>query len=524
MTELRKKRILSGWYDLRSPEEERRLLLLCLAAAFCWGLAAHAYGFFRASFSHDMLNALVVTDVETYWKMQLGRPGIVLYRRIFRGTIAAPWLLGLISLFWLGLSVYLTTKLFRIPGRLFPILTAGILTVNLSVTAMTASYLYEMDADLFAMLLGIGGVFLWDRCGRSGAALGTFLIACCMSIYQSMLSVPITLVMLLSMTALLRGEKFADVFRKGLRGLLMLLLGAAACWLAVRLMCTLKQINLTPDSYNSVDGQGERRLLSGFLKAYQTWANSFWNPRAAHIEAPVLILNILLPPAASLRLLAGGGKNLAGKAERLLFLALLLLLPLGMNTAQILFSQDVHELMQMAFWLFYLLCLLPFFVVPPKTAWQRTVAALLAVLLLCPGIQTANIIYTKKDLEQEACSSLMTRVLGRLEEQPDYHPGRTPLVFVGISEQLQRHLYGFGGYYDLNGCESSNPLVKSDVSYYYNTYGAWLRYILNNPAVMAGPADWTRLQTDPRVKAMPPYPADGCMLLVDGIYVIKMGD
>nr|MCR5088952.1 glucosyltransferase domain-containing protein [Oscillospiraceae bacterium] len=177
MSELSKKRMISGWYDLRSPEEERQLLLLCLAAVFCWGLAAHAYGFFRASFSHDMLNALVVTDVETYWKMQLGRPGIVLYRRLFRGMIAAPWLLGLISLIWLGLSVFLISKLFRIPGRLFPILTAGILTVNLSVTAMTATYLYEMDADLFAMLLGIGAVFLWDRYGRPGAAIGILLVA-----------------------------------------------------------------------------------------------------------------------------------------------------------------------------------------------------------------------------------------------------------------------------------------------------------------------------------------------------------
>nr|MCR5090651.1 hypothetical protein [Oscillospiraceae bacterium] len=320
------------------------------------------------------------------------------------------------------------------------------------------------------------------------------------------------------------GERFADVFRKGLRGLLMLLLGAAVCWFAVRLMCSVKQINLSPDSYNSAEMGGEQSVLSGFLKAFRTLAESFWNPQAAHIETPVLVLNILLPLAACLRLLSGGGRKLAGAAEKLLFLVLLLLLPLGMNTAQIVFSQDVHELMQMAFWLFYLLCLLPFFVVPPERTWQRTVASLLLVLLLASGIQTANIIYTKKHLEEEACSSLMTRVLGRLEEQPDYQPGRTPLVFVGISEQLQRHLCGFDAYYDLNGCENSNPLVKSDATYYYNTYAAWFRYMLNNPAVMAGTSDWTRLQTDPRVQAMPSYPADGCMALLDGVYVVKMGD
>ena len=127
-----KNKIQTGWQDGRSREEERRLLLLCFAAVFGFGLAAHAYGFLNGSFSHDMLNALVVDNVETYWKMQLGRPGIVLYRRIFRSLIAAPWQLGLLSLLWLSLSCFLIAKLFRIHGKLFPVLLAGILTVSIT--------------------------------------------------------------------------------------------------------------------------------------------------------------------------------------------------------------------------------------------------------------------------------------------------------------------------------------------------------------------------------------------------------
>ena len=100
-----------GW----SRESQQRLLLSFLAV-FLFGLAAHAYGFLRAGFSHDMLNALVTEPVETYWKMQLGRPGIVLYRRVLRGLIAAPWQLGLLSLVWLSLSCFLITGLFRIPS------------------------------------------------------------------------------------------------------------------------------------------------------------------------------------------------------------------------------------------------------------------------------------------------------------------------------------------------------------------------------------------------------------------------
>ena len=229
-----KNRITEGRRDNRSGAEERKLLMLCFAAVFGFGLAAHAYGFLHAGFSHDMLNALVADYLETYWKMQLGRPGIVLYRRIVRGVIAAPWQLGLLSLLWLSLSCFLTAKLFRVKSGVFPILLAGILTVNITTVAMTATYLYEMDADLFSVLLGVLAVCLWDRRGWKGALLGSMAVACCMGTYQSMVSVPITLVMLLSCAALLRGERASEVFRRGLRALLMLGLGALLPRLADR--------------------------------------------------------------------------------------------------------------------------------------------------------------------------------------------------------------------------------------------------------------------------------------------------
>lgn len=521
-----KNRISEPWRDSRSGAEERRLLLLCFAAVFGFGLAAHAYGFLHASFSHDMLNALVADPLETYWKMQLGRPGIVLYRRIFRGVIAAPWQLGLLSLLWLSLSCFLTVKLFRVKGWGFPVLLAGILTVNITTIAMTATYLYEMDADLFAMLLGVCAVLLWDRYGWPGALLGALLTAGCMGTYQSMVSVPITLVMLLCIAALLRGEPFAEVFRKGLRAILMLGCGALLYWLGVRLMCTLKGINLDMDGYNSVEQEASRTIFGRIGQVYQTWSRAFWNPAHAHIEPPVLVLNILLAALGLWGLIRWLVKGKTGGKEKLLLCVLLLLLPVGMNTAQLSFSGDVHDLMKYSFWLFYVLCLLPCF----AGTWEkpsgtiRGIGAVLVLLLLCANIQTANIVYTKKQLEQEAAESLMTRVLMRLEQREDYVPGETPLVFAGVSDQLREKIPGFEAYYDITGCETASPIVKSTASYNYNIYAAYFRYLLNNPAIMADWELWNRMQEDPRVAELPIYPAEGCMRILDGVMVVRMGE
>ena len=521
-----KNTIQTGWQDGRSREEELRLLLLCFAAVFGFGLAAHAYGFLNGSFSHDMLNALVVDNVETYWKMQLGRPGIVLYRRIFRSVIAAPWQLGLLSLLWLSLSCFLMTKLFRIQGKLFPILLAGILTVSITTISMTATYLYEMDADLFAVFLGVCAVFLWDRFGWPGTLLGMLFVTCCMGTYQSMVSVPVTLIMLLSVAALLRGDGFSPVLLKGLRSILMLALGAGLYLLAVRLMCSWKGINLAMDNYNSVEQTISVTVWERILHTYRSWYSAFWTPANAHIEPVVLGLNVLLPLLALWKLLVWLVKGGAGGKEKLLLVILLLLLPIGMNTAQLSFSRDVHDLMKYSFWFFYLLCLLPVFLPRnPEMPLSPSVvlSSVLVLVLLCSNIQTANIVYTKKRLEADAALSLMTRVLYHLEEQEDYIPGETPLVFVGVSDQLRERIPGFEAYYDITGCEEASPIPKSLATYSYNAYAAYFRYILNSPAVMADWTVWSAVQNDSRTELQPCYPDPGCIQLTDGVMVVKLG-
>ena len=182
--------------------------------------------------------------------------------------------------------------------------------------------------------------------------------------------------------------------------------------------------------------------------------------------------------------------------------------------------------MRTAVWLFYPLCLLPVFLVPLKTTRKltRTAAIILVLVLLAANIQTANIVYTRKNLEERGTLSLMTRVLSRLDAEPDYHSGETTLVFVGVSRELQHRLPGFEAYYDIIGCEESSPIEKAHASYNYNAYAAYFRYILNNPAVMADADTWNRMQNDPRVIAMPCFPQDGCMQMLDGLFVVKMGD
>ena len=79
--------------------------------------------------------------------------------------------------------------------------------------------------NLFALLAAVAAVFLWARFGWLGTALGVLLTAGVMSLYQSFLSVIITLVIAYSLWQLLTGAKFKAVFLPGLRSLVMIGLG-----------------------------------------------------------------------------------------------------------------------------------------------------------------------------------------------------------------------------------------------------------------------------------------------------------
>ena len=206
----------------------------------------------------------------------------------------------------------------------------------------------------------------------------------------------------------------------------------------------------------------------------------------------------------------------------------MLLLPLGLNTARLFSGEDVHDLMKYAFWLVYLLPLLLIgestLQGPGEKSAAGIAASLLVLLLLWGNVQTANAVYVKKDLEQEATLSLMTRVLGRIEAEPDYVPGETPLVFVGADQTLYPQVYGFEAYYDITGAEYPGAIPYSECFYYYNAYTAYFRYVLNTRAQMADTATWRALQNDERVEAMPAYPARDCLQTLDGVLVVKLGE
>ena len=149
---------------------ERQRLLASFAAVFLFGLLAHGYAFTNFTVSHDSLNEMFLSGDIRYaagsvadWKISLGRFLYPAYRTVFSGGAGTPWLSGVLSLVWVSLAVYLVSRLFSVDNALLLAVIGALFVTNVSYSALAATYIYDLDGDMLAMLLAVCAAYLLLR-------------------------------------------------------------------------------------------------------------------------------------------------------------------------------------------------------------------------------------------------------------------------------------------------------------------------------------------------------------------------
>ena len=139
---------------------EGKRFLTCIIVTFVWGLVAHAYAFLNPTFSHDSM-WIYANAAEEDWKVQLGRIFVPVYRQLFRGGISAPWLIGCLSMLWIGIACYLVCRIFEIKSFRGIAFVAGIMTANHTVTTLMGTYIHDGDCDMLALLAAVLSAYMW---------------------------------------------------------------------------------------------------------------------------------------------------------------------------------------------------------------------------------------------------------------------------------------------------------------------------------------------------------------------------
>lgn len=505
-----------------------RLLKQSFLYTFILGLAAHAYCFLNLTISHDSLRAFYIAG--KWPKASMGRIFYALYIALTRGKIVVPWLIGVFALFWMSIAVYLILRMFQMEKRVFVLLVAGICVTNPTVYATAATYIHDLDANALALLLAVTAAYLWDKAmGKSEKkhrclllGIGALILSFALGIYQSFLSAAIALIMLVSVKNLLNGKKYAEVLVQGLYGIAMLAVTAGLYLMEVKLFTHFTGISiLDNDSYNGLGNMSQ--VLSGniFSKVYDTYEsfiNAFKNliltsdpEYLIFMVQGILALCIFAAAVLGLKKLDWGGK--------ILFVLLGIFMPFGMNISSFLSNGMYHVLMQYAVWFVYLLALLfVWWISKEKNIPDAAKKGLGIVVLVCisltivENVQTSNTIYVKKNLESQSTLSYMTRVADRMEEEEEYIPGETPVVFIG-EYAIGNSMTGFEKYEVITGAENKSPIT------FYDTYKDYFRYVLGRAISLEDAAGFAE---DERVLEMPVFPKEGSITMIDDTLVVKL--
>ena len=520
---------LSALWDKRifCVSSARKRLLLSFASVFFFGLLAHGAWFLNYSLfslSGDSLNEIHLFDSMHYVpmtvaesKISVGRFANTLYRILFGGVTTHPRLVGLLSLVWISLAVYFVSREFSINHAVPLCLLGGLSIVNVTCTALSATYIQDMDADLFAVLLAVLAFCFWRRGGKR-SLWAVPLAALSLGIYQAEISVTITLIMISCMVRLLEKESVKAVFRDGLKAVGLLLLSAALYYALFRASCAVFDVS-TYDEYNSLSNLTELGSISvpyALLRTYGYWLQSILD-RPHVLPLFVTVGGHVLMALAVCALLPGyfRRKELSAGGIVLLF-ALLALLPLGMNLSYFLNSASLggHDLMTYAFWYVYLLDYLVLRACAeemPGTKLPRlsaVVTVALTVLILCGEIGTAYAAYEKKNAEGEKTYALMTQLCERLDKVDGYVRGETPVALVG---NPNAGVTAPGRVSTITGLMHKSPVWSA---YYYPAY---FENILQTPISLCDASPFRD-----SAAVMPLFPATDSVRWIDGVLVVKI--
>ena len=505
--------------------QTKRAMLYTLAFL----LAMHGFRFVSLGFSHDALAFAAESDFA--WKVSLGRYVQPLYWKL-RGYIAAPYLVGLMTWLFLGISVCLVLRMTQVTGRLATLLIAGVMASSQAIISANTGFIHETDTFMLALLLAVGAAYLCLNTRLIWLAAAPVMLAASAGLYQSFVQAYIALVMIVALTDLLRGMRAGAVVLRCARCALALGVGMALYLAGYRLALAVTGIEAST-SHNGLTHMAEYGDATFLQMLVQTYVQPFaylrdFQSRNASVvklaQACVLLLALGATAAVAI-------KKRLRPLEAAAVLAILLLLPLGMNCIFLIYRGGYHDLM------LYSYCLVNVYAVavmeqalalvwpdgpgaarlPIRRGAAMALPLLLALILFDKAV-FANQLYLKKELEIDSTLSVMTRVLDRLEQTEGYVVGETPVAFAGSldASQLNQDKPAFAYLKRFNGSEENYAITFSD------TYWMYLRDVLGYPIVQAQDAAYAARRE--AIAAMPCFPERGSVAIVDGVAVVKLSE
>lgn len=481
-----------------------------------FSVSAHLFRWVNMGFSGD---ALLIVQKDTNWQISIGRFMVPLYL-LLRGKIVAPLVIALVATFFLTLSIILIARILDLKGKGSLIILCGVLSTYSALTYSYSSFIPWVDAYMLSLFLATLAVFLSVNYGW-GWIPAIVLLALSMGLYPCYVQVAAALFLILIIKELLEKDDIARTFREGAKAVLVLLASGVLYYILVKVSQSIMSV-APAHSYNSSLNVGSLAISDLpmlILKAYRKVMGYAAIPETFHPWI-VGICHFLVAAIVLVSLV----RVLKGKRSWWLVLLSLILLPLAVNFVYILSNAWVTPWMTYSFAMLYVAALVLLEDGDlPWGAYLRGACQVLFLIIIAHAIIFSNQIYLKKNLEEQATLSVMTRVLDRIETTEGYIPGETMVVPVGDLNKSSIQQSGDWGKEWSDVPRSADTRSHFTVSF-YGSFINYFRFYLGYPIKIGSQVISSEYASRQEVIDMPSFPRAGCCKMVDDVLVLKLSD
>lgn len=499
------------------------------------GIAANLYCWTNSFFSHDSLRIDQAVDVAH--EIAIGRYLIPVLWWL-RGWLASPYVAGLCGLAFLAGAIAAIVWLFRLGRRLDIFLLSALLTVNTCVTLVNATYISYFDSMTLSLFCAVLVVVVWKK-WQQGWIAAIPLALTTLALYQVYLEAIVVLAVLISLVRYWEGSSGKAIARN--LGILLLGLAAAFClyYCAWQWALSLFQVHASAsnNSVASLGGFDVVALLTYTAKAYIRPLVYMIEPET-HATFLCGALNAVLFVGGVAACLRVGCRSRARHGLAVTALSFLLM-PLLCDFVAVASRELFHGLM---IWPWYLMYYLPVILALDRLRSatlgegfaQRDVAPCLvccvaSLLIVASNALYANQVYVSRDLQSQATLSIMTRIVDRVEQLPDYVPGTTPVILIGDLNANSNYKGMSDGFvrarppWDICGvgkCYAVGTFPNFGVTY-HESFRNYARFVLHLK-IDVPLEDGVNSGMESDELSMEPFPSTQSVKIQDGVVYVRL--
>lgn len=497
-----------------SVSERRKKAIF--ATIIC-SILANAFSYLNLMPHHDAINHTL--NFAGNWELSLGRFFLVPYGKVL-GNIYMPWVNGVLSIFFLAVSVCIICTIYNMKKTWQIVLVAGLLTTNYAITELCGTFSFVLGSYTLSLCLACIGCYLTENNSYRKMFLASVCFFLSLGLYQAYITTAMVLYLGKVLLEILDGEKIDYVLRKCLKRGLTLAIAAVGYIIIYKMLLYFTGIK-PADSYNSISGLRKVNLLFlyyGMIGAMTQFIKIFF--AAQYFGILNSCMNVALLLVVLLVMIKHILENLNAKWIRigccivgiLIFPILAQLMCIFMGLSRIYFTASY------AVFMFYPICVAIIGnYITQKYEILKKVTVIASGIVLVGFILYSNGAYSLQKITYDRTMSISSRIAGEINNVEGYIPGETSVILIGRMSDNAENLNGMKKYDVLAGFTKTSITYPQTFASFFRLMGDNIKVELNTEKIKV----YSEME---RVKSMTSYPQKGYYRMIDDVLVIKFSD